>query len=194
MNVQLITMLITTGVVGGVLGSTVAFSLLKKKGINVDKGIETINNVVQAAEPVINVASELLPNNPSIGVLKIVEKWAKIAAGNAEQLSHAGDISKDDRAQVAEDVVNAVLKELDVEVTDNRKVLIDAAIKDVVNGFGHTEPSEQQRAEEKAVLENEKQELLVQLAAVQKENDTLKQTITNAASLVQASTVQPAGQ
>ncbi|PJI07064.1 MULTISPECIES: hypothetical protein [Clostridium] len=55
-----------------------------------------------------------MQGNPAIEVLEIIEKWAKIAVGYAEQLSHAGDISKDQRAQGTGTVVLNVLSEMNV--------------------------------------------------------------------------------
>lgn len=181
---EMLLLLLTGGVVGGVVGFLGAIPYLKKKGINIDNDIDIANNIVTAAEPVINVADALLPNNPAVGILKTIEKWAKIAAGDAEQLKHAGDINGDQRADAAEKVVNAVLKELNVEVTDNRKILIDAAIKDTVGSFGHKDKTEAEK-------EAEKQALQAQVSQLTLERDNLKNTIdtiTTAASTVQVAT------
>lgn len=184
LSVQTISLLITTGVVGTVLGALGAITYCRKKDINIDKGIDTVTNIVQTAEPIVGVADALLPGNPAVAVLKTIEGWAKIAAGNAEELKHAGDINGDQRASAAEKVVNAVLKELNVEVTDNRKILIDAAIRDTVGSFGHKEPTE---AEKQAQLQKVQDEN-TKLAA---ENTNLKAAIAQFNANT-ASTVQPA--
>lgn len=178
---QTIQLLVIGGVVGAVAGFLAGVPYLKKKGININRGVDTANNAVNLAEPVINIADTLLPNNPVVNVLKIIEKWAKIAAGNAEQLTHAGDINKEERAEVAESVVNAVLKELNIDVNDNRKILIDAAIKDVVNDFGHTDPSEAERQAKEQALQN-------QVSQLTTENANLKNAITTAANTAQVTT------
>lgn len=67
-----------------------------------------------------------------------MQKWAQIAVGDAEQLYHAGDINKDERRKVAESVVESVLKELNIDIDENKRELIDAAIKNAVNELGHS--------------------------------------------------------
>lgn len=186
LSIQTISLLITTGVVGVVLGSLGGITYCRKKSINIDKGIDTVTNIVQTAEPIVGVADALFPNNPAVVILKTIEKWAKIAAGNAEQLKHAGDISGDQRADTAEKVVNAVLKELNIDVTENRKILMDAAIKDIVNSFGHTEPTE---AQKQAQLQQVQQQLQQQML----QNQQLQQKLAQVQSAVgTTTTVTPA--
>lgn len=184
LSVQTASMLITTGVVCVVLGALGGITYCRKKGINIDKNIDTFNNVVNTAEPIVGVADALFPNNPAVTVLKTIENWAKIAAGNAEELKHAGDINGDQRVAAAEKVVNAVLKELNVDLTDNRKILIDAAIKDVVSSFGHKEPTE-------AEIQAQLQKINEENAYLKLENTNLKDTINqftaNAANIIQPS-------
>lgn len=184
LSVQTIQMLLIGAVVGG---STVAGVLfLKKKGVAPEEISEDVKKVTVATNAVIDVAEAIAPNNPAVPVLNIIKEWGPIAAGFAQQLCHAGDISKEERAANAEKVVNAVLKELNIEVNDNRKILIDAAIKDVVNKFGHAEPTE---AERQAAMEK----LQGQLVQTRQENAQLKQAITQfnaTASTLQATSVQ----
>lgn len=181
LSLGMVQMLVTVGVTGVVLGVLSGITYCRKKNINIDKDIDTVNNIVNTAGPVIDVADVLLPNNPAVAVLKTIEGWAKIAAGNAEELKHAGDINGDQRAAAAEKVVTAVLRELNVEVTDNRKILIDAAIKDTVGSFGHKEPTDAEKEAQLQQLQTEKAQLV-------SENTNLKNTIntiTTAASTVQ---------
>ncbi|WP_175412965.1 hypothetical protein [Clostridium sp. AWRP] len=154
--------------IGGVvvLGATLLlFPNLKKKGIDVDGVIDKVAN---EAEAIISVGKEvLLPANPVINVLDLIDKWAKIAAGNSQQLSHAGVISKDARSQVAENVVLNVCQEAKIPVDENKKALIDAAIKNAVNDFGHEPTTEAQKQEQIIKLTQENADLKQKLEAIQ---------------------------
>ena len=187
LSVQTIQLLVTVGVTGIVLGALGGITYCRKKGINIDKNIDNFSTVVNAAEPIVGVADALLPNNPAVAVLKTIEGWAKIAAGNAEELKHAGDINGDQRATAAEKVVTAVLKELNVEVTDNRKILIDAAIKDTVGSFGHKEPTE---AEKQAQLQQAQQQLQQQILQNQQLQQKLAQVQSTIAAPVVSAVIQ----
>jgi hypothetical protein len=184
LSTQMLGMLITSGVVGCVLGFLGATPYLKKKGVDVTKVIDTTENVVKAAEPVINIASTLIPNNPAVNVLKSIEKWGIIGAGYAQQLSYAEEITKDKRAEKAKDVVNAALKELNIEIDDNRKILMDAAIKDAVNSFGHADPTEVEKQAQLQQLQTEKTQLVA-------ENQQLKQKIDQVTNLVSTTITNP---
>ncbi|WP_234123435.1 hypothetical protein [Clostridium hydrogenum] len=135
---QLITIIIILAVTAGVLATLLfIFPLLKKKGVDAGKALDNAQTAVNTAGKLIDAATAVLPSNPALNILEIVEKWAKIAVGDAEQLYHAGDITKDERAKTAETVVLNVLSELKIDVDDNKKALIDAAIKNAVNDLGH---------------------------------------------------------
>lgn len=136
---ELVVLFTIAGATFGVLITMVSiFPILKKKGVDVSKALDNAEKIVDASDKILNVASDVLPGNPTVKTLEIIEKWAKIAVGNAEQLAHTGDINKDDRAEVAEKVVLNVLRELNIDVDDNKKALIDAAIKNAVNDLGHS--------------------------------------------------------
>ncbi|AAK79508.1 hypothetical protein BJV85_002456 [Clostridium acetobutylicum] len=139
---EIIMLFTIIGIILGVLITMLSiFPLLKKNGIKVSDILEETQKVVDASDKVLGVASEVFPKSGTVNILEIIDKWAKIAVGSAEQLSHAGDISKDERAEVAENVVLDVLKELNINVDDNKKALIDAAIKNAVNDLGHSSSS-----------------------------------------------------
>ena len=128
------TLAVTFGVLGTILG---AVPYLKKKNVNVDGAIKELNSKGELVQAAVDEIKPLLPT-PAQGVINIIEKWAPIAAGSAEQLYHAGDIGKDDRAGSAEKVVYSVLKEMNIEIDDNKKNIINAAIKNAVNDLGHS--------------------------------------------------------
>lgn len=137
LNVLLIVLGVTLGVIVALL---VLLPLLKKKGVNTSEILNNATNITNSLDKVISVAQDLLPNNPALNVLTTIEKWAKIAAGNAQQLYHAGEITGDERATTAERIVLNVLAEMKISVDNNKKALIDAAIKNAVNDLGHNNP------------------------------------------------------
>lgn len=163
----------TVGVLGIVLG---ILPYAKKKDINVDGAIKELNSKGELIQAAVDEIKPILPTQAQ-GVINLIEKWAPIAAGNAEQLYHAGDISKDDRAGAAESVILNVLKELNITVDDNKKALIDATIKNAVNDLGHAPVSE---AEKNKQL----QDTLNKVNNLQSENQQLQQKINTIKSTV----------
>lgn len=170
--------LLTTGVVTGGVLSFLGFTFYaKKKGINLGSILNKAEEVVNTARATLDTIEPVLP--PAIASnLEYIEKWAKIAVGKAQQLYHSGEIGKDDRKTKAEEVVNDLLKELNITTTESMKTLIDAAIEYAVNESGHKDPTE---AEKAAALEK-----------LQVENAQLKQAIAqfiaNTAGTVQVAT------
>lgn len=138
MGSQLLTFITIIVVIIGVLGIIVGLvPYLKKKGINLKPYFDTANKVINKANNTVDILNEALPDNKVVDILEVIAKWAKIAVGNAEQLYHTGEIKKDERSEIADKVVNNVLELLNIPVTDNLKVLIDAAIEEAVNSLGH---------------------------------------------------------
>lgn len=164
------------GVVLGII--LMVFPKLKKKGIDAGKALDATENVIKAADPIIDIVNGILPGNPAISVLEILKKWGPIAAGYAQQLCHAGDINKEDRAATAENVVYGVLKELKIDVDDNKKLLIDAVIKNTVDGFGHT-PIDLKQLQD--TIDKQK----AQNAQLQEQNEKLNNTIATISSAAQ---------
>ncbi|PJI07459.1 MULTISPECIES: hypothetical protein [Clostridium] len=138
-NIQLITWSSILGVLAGaIMVMLIVFPILKKRGIDVNDVLEQTRKAVDSSGKILTIVKSAVPNNGVLNILDIVQKWAQIAVGDAEQLYHAGDISKDERTKVAESVVESVLKELNIDIDENKKELIDAAIKNAVNELGHS--------------------------------------------------------
>lgn len=167
----------TIGVIGGVCGIV---PLLKSKNINGEGIISTVNTFGNDLKKLADDLKPFLPAKVKTAI-DVIEKWGPIAAGHAEQLWHAGDISGDERAQTAEDIVINALKEEGFDIDDNRKALINAAIKNAVDKLGHTDPDVKQ-------LENTIDQQKIRLEQAQQQNTQLKQTIetiTTAARAIQ---------
>lgn len=138
-NIQLITWSGILGILSGaVIVMLIVFPILKKRGIDVNDVLDQTKKAVDSSGKILTIVKSTLPNNGVLNILDIVQKWAQIAVGDAEQLYHAGDINKDERRKVAESVVESVLKELNIDIDENKRELIDAAIKNAVNELGHS--------------------------------------------------------
>lgn len=162
---------VTFGVLGTILGIT---PYLKRKNVNVDGALKELNSKGELVQAAVDEIKPLL-STPAQNIINVIERWAPIAAGSAEQLYHSGDIGKDDRAGVAESVVLNALKELKIEVDDNKKTLIDATIKNAVNDFGHKTPAEAEKAAQLAKIQEENSKLT-------QENQVLNQKLSNIAA------------
>lgn len=128
------------GVLGGVIGSMLfLFPYLKKKGIDVGSKLDTAQKIVDDGDKILSIVKPILPKNQVVNVLDIIDKWAKIAVGNSEQLYHAGELGPDDRKVTAENVVTNVAEQAGITVDENKKQLIHAAIESAVNDLGHTD-------------------------------------------------------
>lgn len=137
-NWDVISISILFGVIGGVFGTIIfLFPYLKSKGINIKPVLADIKNLVNTSGKLIDAASIVMPSNQALNTVKTIEEWAKIAVGDAEELYHSGGICKEERAKVAESVVYSVLKEINIEINDNKKSIINAAIQNAVNDLGH---------------------------------------------------------
>lgn len=181
---------VVVGVIGGIFGLV---PYLNKKNVNVDKMLTATGQTLTAVEPLIQVAKTVPCLKSEAVLVDWMEQKAKAGVKNAQQLYHAGVLKTDeDRFKVAQDTVYAALKEINIEPTMNQRKLISDFIQEAVNDLGHTPVSE---AEKNAQIQKVQQDL----AAVQAENDLLKQkisTVQNTVTPVQntantVSTAQP---
>lgn len=163
---------VTFGVLGIMLG---VVPYLKKKNVNVDGAIKELDSKGELVQAVADEIKPLLPTQAQI-IMNTIEKWAPIAAGKAEQLYHAGDAQKEDRTQIAENVVISTLKEMKVTVDDNKKELIDAAVKNAVNDLGHAPTSEAEKNKQLQDALNKIDTLQNQNLQLQQKLSTIKST------------------
>lgn len=87
----------------------VGFSFLKRKGINTQDVLEKTDKALTVTESVINVANEILPNNPIVNGLKVVEKYAHVGVNQAEQLYLTSQLKPDERNAKAKETIYAAL-------------------------------------------------------------------------------------
>lgn len=117
------TILIVIGVVVGV--ALVAFLLIPfliKKGLKP----ETVSGIADILKGALGVISDLTPYDRICDV-------ASTAVEYAERLYKTGEVARDERKQVAIDYIYDALEECGVEVTDQRKKIIECAIEAAVN-------------------------------------------------------------
>jgi hypothetical protein len=167
------------GVLVGVIGSIFGLvPFLKKKNIDAEKVLDTTQNVLEAAEPLIQVAKTIPELRTGANLVDLIQNKAISSAKIAEQLGHAGKLqNNEEKFNYARNTVYAILKEIDVDPTDNQKKLIDDFIQEGINDLGHATPTE---AEKNAQLQKTKQDL----TSAQAENVQLKQTIASIQSTV----------
>ncbi len=172
--------------VGTILGATfgvgaaVLFLMpfLKKKNIKVDEVIKKIDAVLDGTDAIITVADKILPVNPIVDILKVVEKYAHIGVHQAEQLFIASKLGEDERYVKSKETIYAALKLLNIKVTPGIEKIVDGAIEAEVLALGHKDLTE---AEKQAQL----QQVQAQATQLQTENAQLKQTITTIQGAVQ---------
>lgn len=172
---------VLVGVTGGIYGLV---PYLKKRKINTEQILDTTGNVLEATEPIIQVAKGIPALKPAATLVDWIEQKAVAGVKAAEQLYHAGSLTNnEEKFKSAQQTVYAVLKEIGITPTDNQKKLIDDFIQEGVNDLGHATPTE---AEKNAQIQKTQQDL----ATVQQENAQLKQTIASIQSTVGSTVVQ----
>ncbi|MCH3963022.1 MAG: phage holin, LLH family [Clostridium sp.] len=172
---------ILVGVIGAIFGLV---PYLKKRKINTEEILGTAGNVLEATEPIIQVAKGIPALKPAATLVDWIEQKAVAGVKAAEQLAHAGSLtSNEEKFKSAQQTVYDALKEIGITPTDNQKKLIDDFIQEAVNDLGHSIPTE---AEKNAQIAKTQQDL----AAVQNENTQLKQTIASIQSTVGTATAQ----
>lgn len=109
-----------------------------KKGVNVSEYIKTADNVVDKAGIVVAASDKILPDNPTINILKLITDWAQKAVHGAEQLYIASQLPPDQRKEKAKETIYAALKLSNVNITPELEKVIDGAIEAEVLALGHT--------------------------------------------------------
>lgn len=148
--------LIAIGTTLGVgITSMVLLPLLKRKGIKTNEILKRTDDILNGADAIINVADKLLPNNTIVNTMATIEKYVKLGVHEAEQLSLATDLNKEDRNKKAKETIYASLKIMGIEIDPDIEKVIDATIEMECLALGHKEKSEQQVQEENIKLRQE---------------------------------------
>lgn len=132
-------LMLTVGLVIGVAATIgVVMPLLKKKGIDFEKYLNTANDTVVKVDQVFDTIKPFLPNVPAIGIVDKVLEYTKLGVDKAEQLYHIGQIQADQRKQEAKNFILDALKLAKIDVTPELDNVIDGAIEASVMALGHT--------------------------------------------------------
>lgn len=135
-----------------------------KKNNNIEKLFNTSDKIIDGADSIIKIVDTIIPNNPVLNVIKVIEKYAKVGVHEAEQLYINSKLESNERKNKAKETVYSILKELKINVTPNISKIIDGAIEAEVLALGHAPIDIKNLTEE-----NEK---------LKKENNDLKEKVT----------------
>jgi len=155
----------------------IGFSFLKSKGINTQDVLEKTDKALTATEGVINVASAILPGNPIVDGLKVVEKYAHVGVNQAEQLYLASQLPADQRNVKAKETIYAAVTAANITVTPELQKIIDGAIEAEVLALGHKTPTESEKAAQLAKIQEENNKLI-------QDNQVLNQKLSNVAAQI----------
>lgn len=168
-STNILTVIATIGATFGVASTVLsAIPFLIKKGVNVEKSIQNVEKGLTAADAVITVGSELLPTNPIVDALKVVEKYAHIGVNQAEQLYLSSQLPSEQRIVKAKETIQAALTSANITVTPELDKIIDGAIEAEVLAL--KTPEQKNNAE----LTQTKQ----QITALQTANTQLQKQVT----------------
>ncbi|WP_160678781.1 hypothetical protein [Clostridium sp. C8-1-8] len=163
--------------------SALVVSYLEKKGVNVEKVIDTAEEIENVAGEGINIAKSIFPDNKIVNAMDLVEKVAVKYTKNAEQLYQANKLDKDARNAVVKQQVSNMLKDLGIEETDAVKEFVDATINEVCCILPHQ--SEQDKTLQ-AQLQQSNNQLQAQVQDLQQSNMQLQSKLNNVQQAVQA--------
>jgi len=173
--------LILVFIVGVVIIAAIIYVLPKMvaKGVNVAGDIAIAKNVLNDTNNVIKVADLILPNNPAINILKVIETFGEKAVAGAEQLYLSSQLTADQRLVNANKTINSALKMLDVPITPEIQIVIDGTIQAAVLALPKIALTDIQQQAEKV----KSQETIAQLTA---QNAQLVQSLTQLKNVVAA--------
>jgi FtsZ-binding cell division protein ZapB len=164
---------IVTGLAVGA-GTTVLALLpaLKKKGINTADVLQKVDSGIQEVKKYTDAAKAIVPGNKFLNILSIIEHYAEIGVGQAQQLNVSSQLPADQRKKSAEDYVYSVLQKLGIEVDDNVKAIVSGVIENKV--YELKSPEEKKSAGQTAV-QSQVSQLQTQNSQLQSERDKLLQ-------------------
>lgn len=187
-----VTLLFVFGITIGVVASAVVLlPLLTKKGVKVEEIAGKVDKAINTADSVLQVVDKIVPNNPVVKTLDIIETYAKKGAGCAEQLYLTSKLDGEARNDKAKDTVYNALGIAGITATPEIDQLIKDTVESEVLLLGH-KPADVKAQEEAAKAAQE--QLQNQNNALAQENAQLKQTINAVQSTVAATVQTPTAQ
>lgn len=141
-NIYALLVIILIAVTAVIIVTVVIIPKLIKKGIDVDKYINTANNALIKIDPILKAVNDILPDNPAVRVLNLIDDRAKKAVSAAEQMYISTQLTADQRNAKAKELIVAALNAAGVKITPEIEKIIDGAIETEVLALGHTESSQ----------------------------------------------------
>ena len=172
------------------VGTTVLVLLpaLKRKGVDTGEILQKVDAGLQEVKKYTDAAKAIVPGNKFLNILSIIEHYAEIGVGQAQQLNISSQLPADQRKKSAEDYVYSVLQKLGIEVDDNVKTIVSGAIESKV--YELKSPEEKKSAGQTAAqtqisqLQTQNSQLQSERDKLQQENGELKKKITDMQSTV----------
>ncbi|KAA8668668.1 hypothetical protein [Clostridium sp. HV4-5-A1G] len=189
MSSTTILFIVIVGLAVGV-GATVLVLLpyLKKKGIDTGEILQKVEIGLQEIKKYTDAAKAIVPGNKFLNILSIIEKYAEIGVGQAEQLNISSQLPADQRKKSAEDYVYSVLQKLGIEVDDNVKTIVSGVIENKV--YELKSPEEKKSAQQTATqtqisqLQTQNSQLQSERTKLQQENEELKKKVADMQSIM----------
>jgi FtsZ-binding cell division protein ZapB len=180
---------IVTGLAVGA-GTTVLVLLpaLKRKGVDTGEILQKVDAGLQEVKKYTDAAKAIVPGNKFLNILSIIEHYAEIGVGQAQQLNVSSQLPADQRKKSAEDYVYSVLQKLGIEVDDNVKTIVSGAIESKV--YELKSPEEKKSAGQTATqtqisqLQTQNSQLQSERTKLQQENEELKKKVADMQSIV----------
>jgi FtsZ-binding cell division protein ZapB len=156
------------------VGATVLVFLpyLKKKGVDTGEILGKVDAGLKEVRKYTDAAKSIVPGNKFLNILSIIEHYAEIAVGQAQQLNISSQLPADQRKKSAEDYVYSVLQKLGIEVDDNVRTIVSGVIESKV--YELKSPEEKKSAGQTAT-QTQISQLQTQNSQLQSERDKLQQ-------------------
>lgn len=176
---SIILTLILVFIVGVVILAAIIYVLPKMvtKGVNVAGDIAIAKNALNDTNNVIKVADSIIPNNPAINILKVIETFAQKGVDGAEQLYVSSKLAADERNANAKEMINSALNVLDVKVTPDIQTVINGTIEAAVLALPKVAETDIQKQAEKAKILATNTQLVAQNSQLTQQLAQLKSAI-----------------
>ena len=165
------------------VGATVLVFLpyLKKKGVDTGEILGKVDAGLKEVRKYTDAAKSIVPGNKFLNILSIIEHYAEIGVGQAQQLNISSQLPADQRKKSAEDYVYSVLQKLGIEVDDNVRTIVSGVIESKV--YELKSPEEKKPAGQTATqtqisqLQTQNSQLQSEKNKLQQENEEMKRKV-----------------
>lgn len=124
----------------------VGFGFMIKKGKDPQKYLKKADTALTDAQAVTDVVNKVIPNNPMVKIIGLIEKYAHVGVTEAEQLYLASKLPAEERNAKAKDTIYTALGLIGIQKTDAIDKIIDGVIESECLALGHSKTPEQKAA------------------------------------------------